>query len=405
MNCNNARQFIMEHLDGELPPAATRELQQHLAQCEACRIEMQRQQRLIGRVKSLPHEPAPEGFAEALARAAAAESSSASRNRWLRRYGAMAASIAVFLVAGVMFVKTQSTDSGSCLPCQARRQNEFTDDAPPADELQRELEIDRLDSPARSKALPNALAPPQAAQQNAAASDQAPQGALAKAGAPSEIGGKAEAITTHEAETDPALGLAKAGAQTAPLEAEPPAATARASKAGAIANRELLADAAALPSPDAIVSAADVNAAAAQVAEVLGRHCVNVTIGAGADGSMTVIGRLAHLQKDAAYEKQRKSYDDARTSVLAELRKSSSLTLQRAGEYAGREARRALPEADAEKSKQETIDRGLRGRPAADPLLINILIVPQPARAAVPAVEADPGAAVMEAKPAEDPND
>jgi|GEM_PF-6850060 len=399
MNCNNARQFIMEHLDGELPPAATRELQQHLAQCEACRIEMDRQQHLIGRVKSLPHEPAPEGFAEALARAAEAESRSTSRNRWLRRYGAMAASIAVFLVAGVMFVKTQSTDSGSCLPCQARRQGEFTDDAPPADELQRELEIDRLDSPARSKALPIL---PQAAQQNAAANDQAPQGALAKAGAPSEIGGKAEAITTHEAETDPVLGLAKAGAQTAPLEAEPPAATARASKAGAIANRELLADAAALPPPDAIVSAADVNAAAAQVAEVLGRHCVNVTIGAGADGSMTVIGRLAHLQKDAAEGRLREPYDDARTSVLAELRKSSSLTMQRAGEYAGREARRPLPEADAEKFKQGTIDRGLRGRAAADPLLINILIVPQPARAAVPAVEADPGAAVMEAKPAEE---
>jgi len=106
MNCQDNKLTIMEYLDGELPPDAKRRLEEHLAACEACRQEFAAQRRVIAGVKSLQSVPAPPGLAAGIREAIAEER--APRMRWtqmIRRYGAIAASVAIIICAYALIAK------------------------------------------------------------------------------------------------------------------------------------------------------------------------------------------------------------------------------------------------------------------------------------------------------------
>lgn len=66
MNCRQARELLSPYIDGELPAAERAQLEDHLEQCEDCRSELGELRALVDVLGSLPEEPLPEGFAEAL---------------------------------------------------------------------------------------------------------------------------------------------------------------------------------------------------------------------------------------------------------------------------------------------------------------------------------------------------
>lgn len=66
MNCHQARDLLSPYIDGELPAAERAHLEQHLEQCEDCRSELAELQALVDALGSLPEEPLPAGFGEAL---------------------------------------------------------------------------------------------------------------------------------------------------------------------------------------------------------------------------------------------------------------------------------------------------------------------------------------------------
>lgn len=107
MNCDDAKQLIMAYLDGELPSEEVSRLKEHLAACTACGRELAEQQRLIGAIKALPRAPAPESLARNISAAIVARPSGTARGfAWLKRYGALAASLAIAMVAAVLIAKS-----------------------------------------------------------------------------------------------------------------------------------------------------------------------------------------------------------------------------------------------------------------------------------------------------------
>jgi hypothetical protein len=109
MNCHDARELITEYLDGELSADETLHLKEHLASCDACDRELSEQRQLIERVKALPRVPAPHGLEGAIRDAIARETADQTgRGPWIRRYGAMAASIVIVICAGIIWMKSRS---------------------------------------------------------------------------------------------------------------------------------------------------------------------------------------------------------------------------------------------------------------------------------------------------------
>ena len=86
----------MEYLDGELRADDKARLELHISSCDVCRRELAAQQHITRCVQTLEQVPAPPDLARNVAAKIARENSQPVRvGRWLRRYGAMAASIAI----------------------------------------------------------------------------------------------------------------------------------------------------------------------------------------------------------------------------------------------------------------------------------------------------------------------
>lgn len=96
MNCNEAFEFLSAALDAELSPAQQAQLDQHLAQCPACRAL---QAELLGLEEALGtlDVPAPAGLKDQIMENLPPQQSKGHVIYW-RRWGAMAAAAAVVLL-------------------------------------------------------------------------------------------------------------------------------------------------------------------------------------------------------------------------------------------------------------------------------------------------------------------
>lgn len=63
MRCDDVRELRIDRLRGRLSPDRARELDDHLAECPACRAELEEEKRLDHVLDRLPGLPVPEGFA------------------------------------------------------------------------------------------------------------------------------------------------------------------------------------------------------------------------------------------------------------------------------------------------------------------------------------------------------
>jgi len=409
MNCNTARQLIMERLDGELPAPASRELDDHLAGCEACRIEMARQQRLIDSIRALPRLRAPDGFAEAVTAAIGAENRRASRwARWMRRYGAMAASIAVFIIVGVMWVKTQTRDSRQgCSLCEAPPKS------PPAplmayDRKQPETDSAHFGTAERNAtdALRAGTAPALPDEEPAAPASkaQAAGTALAKPAALPKPRRTAEALAQRVYKFGPADELAEA-----PAPAKPPR-----EKSRSLAQRGMMAGTArtlaAAARAEVVVETPDVNASVEELVELLGRHYEKITTDRRPDAVLVRAWAASVKDDKQAESKLEDAPADVRDQVIAELRASGKfslrLSVQPRADSLAEEMQEGFSRPDAKEARRENADTDRlkqESAAAAEPL-ITILVVPTP----VPgAAKPNPAAAVLEARPlpAEEPRD
>ena len=122
MECRDAKQLIMERLDGELPAEENVRLEEHLAACDACTRELAQQRRLIDGIKALPRVPAPADLAQRVNATIARETvRRPGRGAWVRRYGAMAASIAIVVVAATLWLKDNKAPQRSAAPAPTKR--------------------------------------------------------------------------------------------------------------------------------------------------------------------------------------------------------------------------------------------------------------------------------------------
>ena len=97
--CNGYPLLISRFLDGDLSPVEERELREHLASCEACRLYYQQ----LSAIGEQLHEdiPYPADLHRSIMGAVAAERKKVVRFRPRRLIGAVAAAVAVCVVAGV----------------------------------------------------------------------------------------------------------------------------------------------------------------------------------------------------------------------------------------------------------------------------------------------------------------
>jgi len=114
MKCDEAKQYIMEYIDGELPSGKIAALKKHLRKCPECSAEYEEQKRLAKRLQEMPRLHAPIGFADGVTRAINRRNAFAG---WLRRYGSMAAAIAMTVGVAALIMKNHRHDSSPCLEC------------------------------------------------------------------------------------------------------------------------------------------------------------------------------------------------------------------------------------------------------------------------------------------------
>jgi|GEM_PF-3298788 len=149
MECRDAKQQIMEYLDGELPSEQNARLEEHLAGCDACTRKLAQQRRLIDGIKTLPRVPAPAGLAQRVNATIGHETvRRPGWGGWVRRYGAMAASIAIVVVAATLWLKDKEAPQRSAVTAPTRRlkgQTTYTDEAPTGTDAIRTAEEEFLD--------------------------------------------------------------------------------------------------------------------------------------------------------------------------------------------------------------------------------------------------------------------
>lgn len=103
MNCKELRHRLNDYLDASLDAGSIRDVEAHLASCPSCSDHLRVERLLRERLHELPVPPPPRGFSErVLAAARAARPVPAPAPRPVRLYWAMAASILVSLVTGVL---------------------------------------------------------------------------------------------------------------------------------------------------------------------------------------------------------------------------------------------------------------------------------------------------------------
>lgn len=67
-NCRDMLKELSAYLDGELEEALCREIEQHMAECENCRVVVDTLRRTILLYRQLPMEPLPSAVEERLFR-------------------------------------------------------------------------------------------------------------------------------------------------------------------------------------------------------------------------------------------------------------------------------------------------------------------------------------------------
>jgi len=114
MKCDEAKQYIMEYIDGELPPGKIAALKKHVRKCTECSVEYEEQKRLIRSIQKLPKVHAPIGFTDGVTRAINRRNAFGG---WLRRYGSMAAAILLTVGVAALIMKNHKHDGSRCFEC------------------------------------------------------------------------------------------------------------------------------------------------------------------------------------------------------------------------------------------------------------------------------------------------
>jgi hypothetical protein len=157
VNCESARERLLDRAYGELAPGEARELEAHLAGCAACRAEAARIEETRGLYRRLGEEPAPGGEGILLAAARQAAGEARPRRPRLLAWPRVAVGVALVLVVGGVSVAILSVrrerpseeayaTAGEARPAAAER-------APGA------VEAERKGAPRETYAVPPPAAP------------------------------------------------------------------------------------------------------------------------------------------------------------------------------------------------------------------------------------------------------
>jgi hypothetical protein len=111
MNCESTRELLNAYLDSELPEAQRRAVEEHVAACEACRVELRALRRTAELIRSLPHVQAPRGLAGRV-RARLNRLRAARRRAWMVRWAGAAGSLAAAAVVAVLILSGPFEPSG-----------------------------------------------------------------------------------------------------------------------------------------------------------------------------------------------------------------------------------------------------------------------------------------------------
>lgn len=108
--CEHFELQLSAHIDGELTPEETAELEAHLSKCPACRVELRALHATVDAVRSLPVTPAPAGLAGRIAQEAGHARPRARFFRVRTLWPAAAAAV-IALVIAVFIPSKQPADS------------------------------------------------------------------------------------------------------------------------------------------------------------------------------------------------------------------------------------------------------------------------------------------------------
>ena len=100
--CDATLRQLDDLLDDELPPAAAVQVRHHLQTCEDCRAEHESRRVLRQRLRSLPLEPLPDGFAERLDRRLSLALPERPRRLWVAWMVPAATAVAGFVAAAAV---------------------------------------------------------------------------------------------------------------------------------------------------------------------------------------------------------------------------------------------------------------------------------------------------------------
>src|SRR6056297_1459051 len=101
MNCRECKEKISLYIDNELTDKEAEEFEEHLKECDNCRVEFENTKYIIETVKNIPLEKLPEGYCEKLHDKLIENK---SKNRWnWKRMTAIAATFVILLGATYIF--------------------------------------------------------------------------------------------------------------------------------------------------------------------------------------------------------------------------------------------------------------------------------------------------------------
>jgi anti-sigma factor RsiW len=112
MPCQDYKKCIHEYLDEELSQCQTKQLFQHIDQCEACQKHLHELEKTILLLKSHSHLKAPEYFTEKVMQQLPKEAKGVKAKRWMKGHPFLvAASLFIFLMAGsLLTIWTEGQD-------------------------------------------------------------------------------------------------------------------------------------------------------------------------------------------------------------------------------------------------------------------------------------------------------
>ena len=101
MKCEEIKELLTEYLDGELPAGDAASVEEHAAECEACRAELEALRQTSALLKSLPRADAPAGLAQNVAASLDRQITARRRAaalRWMHVGGWLSAAAAIIIM-------------------------------------------------------------------------------------------------------------------------------------------------------------------------------------------------------------------------------------------------------------------------------------------------------------------